>query len=352
MKKYILYTLVIVIIFTGSMFILRRCTDSMIEPSNYSVETITLNKEVKFELDKPLKEYNLKTYEEWEEYIEYLFDKMDYKFSRFINKNETIVYNYKHSKDNQERNGKKFIDLYMHTAYLKILNDIFYKNSDWTDYPLTEKFLKKFNEKEGVRKYYNIPEENKENNFVSSININTTMRKINIDAYEIKDIYHDVYGKYDIYHLSYVLDDQGYIDDVILNYIEPVNDENGVYILKKDRYLMTKENTESVIYNICLYDNYLLRYGNTLIEWENWKTDIDETGMTDRFREYFVKNDGILPIKNFSNIEVISIDVKNKSALVKIDLENESLYYDINWEIDDELRLDTIDVKLNHQVKK
>ena len=115
---------------------------------------------------------------------------------------------------------------------------------------------------------------------------------------------------------------------------------------------MTEENAEYVIYNICLYDNYLLKYGNTLIEWENWLTEIDETGMTDKFREYFKNNDGILPIKNFSKIEVISVDVKNKSALVKIYLEDENKYYDITWTTDNELRLDTVDVRLNHQEKE
>lgn len=352
MKKYILYTLVIIVVFMGAISLLRRCTDSMIELSGYSETSTTLNKDEKFELDKPIKIYNLNTYEDWEEYIGYLLDKIDYKFSKFIDKKETIDYNYKHSQENQERNGETFINLYMHTAYLKILKDIFYQNGDWTDYPLTEKFLNKFNERDGVGKYYNIPEEDKEKNITSKININTTIKKIDIDVYEVKDIYNDIYGKYDIYHLLYTLDGKGYIDDVQLNNIEPVNDENGVYILKKDKYLMTDESAKSIIYNICLYNDYLLKYGYSLIEWENWLTDIEEIGMTDRFREYFLKNDGILPIKNFSNIEIMNIDVEDKLALIKIETENKCLYYDIKWTTDNKLRIDTVDVKLNYQEKE
>ena len=323
----------------------------MIEMSDYKLETTTAKKTIHFDLEKPIKDYNLDSYEDWEEYIEYLLDKIDFKFSNLIDKNETILYNYKHSKDNQNRNGKKFIDLYMNTAYIRVLNGIFYPNGDWSNYPLTESFIKKFNEKEGVGKYYNVPEENRAENFISSVNINTYTKTITVDAYEILDIYHDIYGKYDTYYLSYTLDEKGYIDDIVLDRIEPVNDENGNYIVKKDKYLMIDEDAKSIIYNVCLYDNFFIKhsYIDYNIEYSDWKKDIEETGMTDKFRDYFIKNDGILPNKDFLSLEVINVDIDKQLSLVKIELENKYIFYDIYWKVDNEFRLDTVDVKLNHE---
>ena len=354
MKKYVLYTIVIVVAFLSMIFLLKMCTNKMIEVSDYKEETTITKNNIQFDLEKPIKDYDLDSYEAWEEYIEYLLDKIDFKFSNLIDKNETILYNYKHSNDNQNRNGKKFIDLYMNTAYIRVLNGVYHPNGDWSNYPLTDNFIKKFNEKEGVGKYYNIPEENKEQNFISSVDINTYMKTITVDAYEVMDIYHNIYGKYDKYHLYYTLDENGYIDNIVLDKIEPVSDENGNYILKKDKYLMTDIDAKSVIYNVCLYDSYFIKhsYIDYNIEYSDWKMDIEETGMTDKFRDYFIKNDGILPNKDFSSLEVINVDIDKHLSLVKIELDSKYIFYDIYWTVDNEFRLDTVEVKINHEENK
>ena len=161
--------------------------------------------------------------------------------------------------------------------------------------------------------------------------------------------WHQDYSRH-AHHLSYLLDEKGYIDDIQLDYIEPVNDENGNYIVKKDKYLITDANAKFVIYNICLYDNFLLKYGNTLTEWENWKTEIDETGMTNDFRNFFIKNDGILPNKNFRSIEITKINVEENYALVRVELENQFVYYDIKWITDEQQRLKSVDVNINNEI--
>ena len=164
----------------------------------------------------------------------------------------------------------------------------------------------------------------------------------------------------DDYYFNFSLDDEGNLDDIVLDHIEQIYDEHGVYIAKKDSKLMNKEkDIKLILSQILLSEDQYVFEGDAGYDYrkdpQSRYNRFKEFGLTDRFREYYasLNGKGFIDdiISDSDTITIENIDIENKNAKVKLGFwkSKKNKYYDITWEVDDKYRLDAVEVKLNNK---
>ena len=143
-----------------------------------------------------------------------------------------------------------------------------------------------------------------------------------------------------------------------------MTDEFGEKIPEIDKYLM---NDEEVVKEVIKWLCTPVEYGRKTAPVDDWYHAYNEDleyGFTDGFRAYTkgvwnngdwyhgVVPTGILPYEDYESFNIESIDMDNKIAVIKVELEDKYVYYDISWTTDENYRLDTIEAKFNREELK
>ena len=224
MKKKNAIIIIIILSCLLSFFIIF-----MIKKANKQNKTI----ETEYDMNKTTYELSLKTNEDYKKYYKYIIDLMHpEELKKYINIQDYVKSHMKALYVQQYDNGYVILkNLYSH-AYACVMDELIKKETSWDDLPLTVNFRKKFNEKDGIIKevddYY--PS-------LSEFELDDKDGKFNISRYWIAD---DAYEKYtkeqiefmldygagaynlDRYNYKFVLDENGYIDDIIFLGITPI----------------------------------------------------------------------------------------------------------------------------------
>ena len=236
--------------------------------------------------------------------------------NRKIRMNEEIkkqdVYDYFHTD-----NGKK-----------ELIQKVCEKNGNWKYYPLSSKFLNKYNEKDGYFADIEYDEvkvnEYKDSNYFFSIydHIGITQgKKKTVYIYAPK--YGDITG-----------DDPG-LDDILICYEIPITDENGI---KLDERLSFK-NSDYKKHN--LY---------SLIDWDGSEKGVATTNhFQDKYPHFLDLFIHYSPL-SFNKIRFIEkeSDLNNNIAIFEVDsiLECKKRKYRVKLILDDKLYLDDAEVEL------
>ena len=168
------------------------------------------NKKSKYDINIPIKNYNLNDPKIEDEYLEYLKKSINPpKIRKFIENNFVPT-----SLLSNEKTGKEVIELMKEIGYEILFDSLFDKERiDFDDCPVTEKFKEKFNT--NLFNYFNIKESD-------DCKVNCLI------VYQEKILKVEVYGNFKnteptywiTHHFHYTLDDEGNVDDVIFNYTE------------------------------------------------------------------------------------------------------------------------------------
>ena len=210
MKKRIIIVLIIVIAIT-TIFI--------------TVKNINNNDKVfKYDINKTVKELKLQSVDDYIEYLNDLKERIELnELKEMIVIDKKRANRYKRANLTQKQNGKDIINELVNTAYSDLINLIIQKNQDWSNLPLTESFKKKFSEKDGVIKEcdYNYKSISKYSydNKTFSIDYDwipdDANKKYTDDEIEFMLTYGAGAYNLDRYNYQFVLDDKGYLDDII-----------------------------------------------------------------------------------------------------------------------------------------
>lgn len=210
MKKRIIIVLIIVIAIT-TIFI--------------TVKNINTNDKVfKYDINKTVKELKLQSVDDYIEYLNDLKERIELnELKEMIVIDKKRANRYKRANLTQKQNGKDIINELVNTAYSDLINLIIQKNQDWSNLPLTESFKKKFSEKDGVIKEcdYNYKSISKYSydNKTFSIDYDwipdDANKKYTDDEIEFMLTYGAGAYNLDRYNYQFVLDDKGYLDDII-----------------------------------------------------------------------------------------------------------------------------------------
>ena len=338
-KKIVAITIVFIIIF----LILRSCTNHLTNKIREDIENEKNEKikkieqqETEIDLKKPFSYYNIKTDSELQSFIE--------KLSSYLRPIELYYYidfddfSLKHDWD-KYNNVEDYLNILSDLSYYKILKLLLNHQVNYSEAPLTEHFRKKF-----------------KNGFLGEYSYLCDVAGWTSYDYEKR---YFVLSEYkgeaqDDYYFNFILDKEGYLDDVVLDHVKHVIDEYGEKIPEIDKYLM---NDEQVINDIIKWLCIPLKYGKKTAPVDAWYHAYDEDleyGFTDRFREYSknLRPNGLLGYEDYESFSIERIDMNMKTATVKVGLEDKYVYYDIVWTTDDNYRMDAIEAKINREEKK
>ena len=189
---------------------------SVIEPINLGNDESETIETTKYSFEAKLEDLHL---EKKEDYLEYLIE-ISKKVKPELLKQLVIVDMniaavYKNSYFAQKENGEQVLRELTAGAYRELLCRVIRHGEDWSELPLTKHFREKFNPEEGVLndQYYNY-----EQGVYLNPGFNYKDRTVvTLCADENGNKY---YGWYD-----FVLNDEGYLDDVIFNHREEIMDD-------------------------------------------------------------------------------------------------------------------------------
>lgn len=348
-KKIAIITVVFIIVF----LVVRACNNIFINKTmedikNETKATIEKRQEETIDLNKPFNYYNITTNAKLHSFLRLIGKNLvPESLSKYINYENEIGFSINGYNWNAKENLYKVLDILKSRAYENILEQLLDNKVNYSEAPLTEHFKEKF--KNGLLCDYD---------------------SYGLTSYDFNKRYF-VLTKYngearDYYYYNFILDYEGYLDDIILDKIVPMYDEEGIYIPKKDSKLMdNEENIKLIISQVLLSEASYYFEGD--IDYDEKKSPqsrynrFKEFGLTDRFREYYasVSEKGITEEEIDSDegdtINIIDINIQNKTAVAKLVFHKINIikYYDISWTTDNEYRLDTIDVKFNREeIKK
>ena len=171
------------------------------------VVLIVKNKSNKYSIERPINEYNIKDDNVKKEYLDKIktYIKSD-KLKDFIDYDYINLYGY-----NNNATGKAALREMEVDGYSHLFNSLFDKERiNFDDCPVTDNFKNKFNT--NLFNYFNI-EESEDCKVDCSI------------EYKEQNLIVEVYGNFEnteptywkTYHFHYTLDDEGNVDDVILD---------------------------------------------------------------------------------------------------------------------------------------
>ena len=178
-----------------------------------TIESETIER-TKYELDKKTVEYNFRKIEDYKDYLLNISEKIKpielQNCVSIRDEYNRLIYGMEGSKD-----GNWVLSEMTKDAYRELLCRVIRHGEDWSELPLTEHFREKFNPGEGVLndQYYNY-----EQGVYLNPGFNYKDRTVvTLCADENGNKY---YGWYD-----FVLNDEGYLDDVIFNHREEITDD-------------------------------------------------------------------------------------------------------------------------------
>lgn len=240
----------------------------------------------------------------------------------------------------------EILDMLKSKAYRNVLKQLLYNKVNYAEAPLTEHFKEKFR-----------------NGFLSDSD-SYSWKSYGFNKKYFVLIKYDGEAQ-DDYYFSFILDNDGYLDDIVLEKIVPMYDEEGIYIAKTDSRLMNNEEDIKFIIGEILFKEDLYAFeGDAGYDYKKDNQSryniLKELGFTDRFRDYYNSLNG----KGFVEEEVIyedgdrmyieDVNVKDKKAELRLEFyaSKKVKYYDIIWTTDNQYRLDTFNVKFNREKKE
>ena len=186
----------------------------------------------KYDINKTVSELNLNTVGDYLLYLNDLKNQIEITaIKELVNIDEVRAKRYKNASITQKRKGRDIINGLVSNAYQDLIEIVIQKNEKWDKLPLTEHFKSKFNEKYGC-----IKEIDSDKIYVHNFGYSDDNKTFSIEYSYIPD---DAYEKYpaeqiefmleygagaynlDYYNYQYVLDDEGYLDDIIFLGITP-----------------------------------------------------------------------------------------------------------------------------------
>lgn len=364
-KKSYQIVLIIIIITLFATLIIRSCSE--IYDDKNSIDSISDSKE-KYDMDKPFRQLGIYSQSQLDEYLHEVSKHLEPReLQNLIDWDDTKYYKYRGVNWDVYESGWEILEQkFEWPTHDELIRRVVYKGYDWSVLPLSEKFREKF-KGVSIPEYYGFTD-------------NRVYRGSNEYKWIMLDIYSN--GKTfsfeeltgngdeanDVY-FRYYYNEEGYLDDIVLDYISPMYDVYGNYVVKKDSILMIDEKRIEKILSYILprkYYNYF--EGNagynpysSPVFYEN---AINEIGMTDKFRIYYdsFKGEGLLPDKLYKSghygneniydiLEIENININDRIAIAKVTLGDQNIikYYDIHWTTDEEYRLDSLEVKFNRE---
>ena len=210
------------------MFVVAIIITIIVIISSLNNKKVAKSVDHKYDINKTIGELQFKSNKEFRDYLKDISKHVNPKdLIKLINYNE---YFYSENLDNN-RNGKDMMLILTKYAYQKMIEIVIQKNEKWDKLPLTEHFKSKFNEKDGC-----IKEIDSDKIYVHNFGYSDDNKTFSIEYSYIPD---DAYEKYpaeqiefmleygagaynlDYYNYQYVLDDEGYLDDIIFLGITP-----------------------------------------------------------------------------------------------------------------------------------
>ena len=344
---------IIVLVFIIVFLVVRGCnnylTNKIREDTNKDkLAKIENETKEEIELNKPFSYYNITTNAQLHSFLRLIGKNLAPKsLSKYIDYENQTGFSINGYTWYAYDNLYEILNMLNVIAYENLVKLIIKNEVDYDEAPLTNQFKLKLN------------------------NENSVLNKHDFRNYpwQIKHFYLNkrsfVITKYngeaqDEYYFDFVLDEEGYLDDIILDHIEPIYDEYGAYIPKKDSKLMNNEEDIKLIISqiILSEDQYVFDGDEGYYYWKDPQSRYNrfqEFGFTDKFKEYYNALDGKGLIDDelseYDDIKVENIDIEKRNAEVKLELSelNVIKYYDISWTIDNEYRMDTIEVKFNRE---
>lgn len=222
--KIIISIFIIGIIATVIAFMVNHKNGSIKNDSNNK------NNNYKYDINKQVKELNLKTIDDYIEYLNEMKLLVEPKALRemvIINKRLASIYI--DSDAIKSENGYEIKNGLQASAYRNLIEIIIKKNQSWSKLPLTYNFKKKFNGKEGCIKEFDFTGKSIHSHNFKNKKFSVERSWIPDDAYEkypaeqIEFMLEYGAGAYnlDYYNYEYILDEEGYLDDIVFLGITP-----------------------------------------------------------------------------------------------------------------------------------
>lgn len=187
----------------------------------------------KYDINKTLNELNLQTADDYKEYLNELKSRVKPQvIQSYINISDVDAKIYKRANITQKKTGIDIEKELVSSAYYNILCIVVKKNQSWDGLPLTNYFMKKFDEKDGCIKEFDF----KYNHTNSLSAHNFKDKTFSVERSYVPDDAYDKYSKevidymieyngaynLDYYNYEYILDENGYLDDIKFIDITPI----------------------------------------------------------------------------------------------------------------------------------
>ena len=347
-KEYIKKIVIILVVFAIVFLVVRACNNALTNTIRDEIkndETISIEHKPndKIDLNNSFSYYNITSDDGLHELIkEISLYLRPSKLQKYV---DYDLYSLKYFDWNKINNMNEILINMPKGTYANLLRQLLRNKVNYDEAPLTEHFKEKF--KDGYLGEYS---------YLCKVGGWTSY------DFEKKCFVLSEYKgeSQDDYYFNFSLDDEGNLDDIVLDHIEQIYDEHGVYIAKKDSKLMNKEkDIKLILSQILLSEDQYIFEGDAGYDYrkdpQSRYNRFKEFGLTDRFREYYasLNGKGFIDdiISDSDTITIENIDIENKNAKVKLGFwkSKENKYYDITWEVDDKYRLDAVEVKLNNK---
>ena len=362
---------IIVLVFIIVFLVVRGCNNYLTDETREDINKDKLAKienETKEEIDlnKPFSYYNITTNAQLHSFLRLIGKNLVPKsLSKFIDYENQTGFSINGYNWYAYDTLYEILELLKDVAYDSLIKGLKSNNVDYDEAPLTEHFKEKFNEDKGILYDYGLEINNQEFYWVD---FDYKKKYFAVETNKGSEIIESIDKLYiysqDYHYFNFILDEEGYLDDIVFDHIEHITDEFGEKIPEIDKYLM---DDEEVVKRIIKWLCTPVEYGNKTAPVDDWYHAYDEDleyGFTDRFREYAkgvwnngdwylgVVPTGILPYEDYESFNIESIDMGNKSSIVRVELEDKYVYYDIYWTTDNNYRMDTIEAKFNREEQK
>ena len=362
---------IVVFIFIIIFLIVRGCNNYLTNKIREDIsedEIIKIEKDAKEEIDlnKSFSYFNITTNDELHGFLKLVGKNLvPSSLSKYIDYENETGFSINGYNWDAKNNLYEVLDMLSSIAYRNLLKQLLYNKVNYDEAPLTEHFKEKFDSAKGIlydygleigsQEFYWVVCDYEKKYFVVETNKGDEIIE-NIDKWYI-------YSQ-DYHYFNFVLDEEGYLDDIVFDHIKHMTDEFGEKIPEIDKYLM---NDEEVVKEVIKWLCTPVEYGRKTAPVDDWYHAYNEDleyGFTDKFRAYTkevwnngdwyhgVVPTGILPYEDYESFNIESIDMDNKIAVIKVELDDKYVYYDISWTIDENYRMDTIEAKFNREELK
>lgn len=185
-------------------------------------EIVVMETKEKYDFTKPIEELHLGKLDNYVDYVTELSKQLkpiELRELVIIDINYVAVF--KNSYYAKQRSGEQILKTLSVSAYEELLNRVTTPNSDWTGLPLTENFRSKYNEKDSAVG---------ESKYLQHSNYGMSMSGFSLDNKKFAMIYsqwkdNQYGGNEEVEYLdwySFILDEEGYLDDVIFDHTEEI----------------------------------------------------------------------------------------------------------------------------------